>query len=317
MDSLFAALLDISRLDAGIVEVHKRSFAIEGTLARICAEHGAEAAAKSLTIRHPRCGAHVFNDPILVERVLRNLVSNAVRYTERGRVLIGCRRRGDAITVQVWDTGPGIPAGEQERIFQEYFQLGNAGRDRAKGLGLGLAIVRRLTNLLEVPLRLRATPGRGSCFEFDLPLAGQPSPDEEASIVEQAFAPAKRRLIVVIDDEAQIRAAMSSVLAGWGHEVVVAGSGDEAMALLADLPRRPDLILCDLRLSAGETGTVTIELLRTEYNEAIPAILVTGDTAPDRLLEAKASGLLVLHKPVANARLRAAIANVVAHADRA
>jgi len=313
MDGLFSALLDISRLDAGIVEVHRRSFAIGPLIERICRDHDQEAIDKGLTLRWRPTAAIVASDPVLVERILRNLVSNAVRHTRRGRILVGCRARGAQIAVQIWDTGPGIATGDRERIFQEYHQLGNSERDRAKGLGLGLAIVRRLTILLDCPLTLRSQPGHGSCFEIAVPLAS----DAETIAVALATAEAgalATGLVVVVDDEIAIREAMSSLLGGWGHQVVTADSGDDAIAQLAAWPIRPDLIISDYRLRDGENGIEMVERLRSEYNETIPAMLITGDTAPDRLIEAQASGLLLLHKPVSNSRLRAAIVNLVGRA---
>ena len=315
MDGLFAALLDISRLDAGVVEVRERRFSIDSILQRIHIEYSAEAAAKSLQIAYMPCSVYVCSDPILLERVLRNLVSNAVRYTKTGRILIGCRRRAAGLIVQVFDTGIGISVDQQDQIFHEYYQIGNSERDRTRGLGLGLAIVRRLTRLLNVPVLLRSELGRGSCFEIHLRIA-EPLPGVHVIRPDVREVPTiQGRLIVVIDDEAPIRAAMLSLLTSWGHHVFVAGSGDEVIAVLADHPMRPDLIICDLRLRGGEMGTAVIERLRTEYNAEIPAILVTGDTAPHRLEDAHASGLLLLHKPVSNGRLRAALSNVIAGAE--
>lgn len=308
MDSLFSALLDISRLDAGIVEVQRRPVAIGPFLARICHDNAHDAEAKGLSLTVMRCSLLVDSDPVLLERIMRNLVSNAVRYTERGRILVGCRRLGPHVSIQVWDTGPGIPPDQQERVFQEYYQIGNPERDRTKGLGLGLAIVRRLTVLLDCPLTLRSEPGQGSCFAVAVPRAtgdsAEPSPGEAAGSLATG-------LVLVIDDEMAIREAMGSLLTGWGHEVITAGSGDEAMLRLARRPERPDLVISDLRLRDSENGIEVIERLRSEYNETIPAMLITGDTAPGRLVEAQESGLLLLHKPVPNSKLRAAIANLI------
>jgi len=314
MDGLFTALLDISRLDAGVVAVQRRPVAIQSTVARVCRDHLDEAKAKGVSLVCKDCAAIVETDPVLVERILRNLVSNAVRYTDRGRIVVGCRRRGAAISVQVWDTGIGIPRDQQARVFQEYYQLGNPERDRAKGLGLGLAIVRRLTDLLGCELKLRSEPGKGSCFELVIPLAKEPASAEEPLPDDQHGAPAGR-LIVVIDDEPAIREAMSSLLTSWGHRVIAVGSGDEAMRRLSTCSARPDLLVCDYRLRGEENGVGVIERLRSEYNESIPAMLITGDTAPSRLAEAAASGFLLLHKPVPNSKLRAAIVNLIASAD--
>jgi CheY-like chemotaxis protein len=198
-------------------------------------------------------------------------------------------------------------------VFQEYYQIGNPERDRSKGLGLGLAIVRRLAELLDCELKLRSEPGRGSCFEVTLPLAkdapigAEPSPKRGMGVL-------ARGLIVVVDDEQAIRQATARLLTGWGFDVVAAACGQEAIERLSASPSRPDLIISDYRLRGGDNGIGAIERLRAEYNHSIPAALITGDTAPDRLMEARASGLLLLHKPVSNAKLRAAIVNLVGSA---
>jgi len=310
MDGLFTALLDISRLDAGVVEVHRRPFAVAPLLNRICRDHEDEAKAKGVVLILKRCEVTVDSDPVLLERIIRNLISNAVRYTENGRIVVGCRWRGSTISIQVWDTGRGIPPDQQEKIFQEYYQLGNAERDRSKGLGLGLAIVRRITDLLDCKLTLRSQPGRGSCFEVAVPVSKRASGPIETQLIAPSGALA-RGLIVVIDDETAIQRAMSSLLTGWGHDVVTGGSGDEAMQQLSSRPDRPDLVICDYRLREGENGIGVIQRMRSEYNQDIPAMLITGDTAPDRLAEARASGLILLHKPVPNSKLRAAIVNLI------
>jgi two-component system, sensor histidine kinase len=315
MDSLFSALLDISKLDAGVVTVEKQAFAIGPVLERLCHDHQEEARAKGVSLVLEQCSAIVWTDPVLIERVLRNLVSNAARYTDRGRIVIGCRRRGAAIAVQVIDTGPGIPLNEQKRVFQEYYQLSNPHRDSTKGLGLGLAIVRRLTSLLDCGLALDSEPGRGSRFEVTIPLAEHQSPVAEPEPAIASLAPAKG-LVVVIDDEPAVLDATLSLLTGWGYDVVAVGGGDEAILRLSTDPAKPALILCDYRLRDGESGLVVIERIRAKYNETIPAILITGDTAPDRLAEAKASGLLLMHKPVPNSKLRAAIVNLTSTAKR-
>ena len=309
MDTLFSALLDISRLDAGVVDVHPQTFLIQPMLDRICLDHADEAREKGVALLSAPCGAVVYADPVLIERILRNLISNAVRYTERGRVLVGCRR-GPELRVEVWDTGPGIAPSEQHRIFQEYYQLQNPERDRAKGLGLGLAIVRRLTDLLGIDLVLRSQLGYGSCFSVAIPSARLNAVAPRPSIDGSAGRPV-RGLVMVIEDEIAVRDAMSALLSAWGHQVITAGSGEDILVEMAGSARRPDLIICDYRLQAGETGIEVIEAIRSEFNAPIPALLVTGDTVPDRLVEAKASGLLLLHKPVPNGRLRAAVANLM------
>jgi signal transduction histidine kinase/ActR/RegA family two-component response regulator len=308
LDSLFNAILDISRLDAGVVEPAPVAFPLHPLIERITDDHAEEALAKGLELRCAPTRAVVRSDPILVERILRNLVSNAVKHTERGRVLVGCRK-GSPLRVEVWDTGPGIAADLRDRVFEEYFQIGNPERDRAQGLGLGLAIVRRLTDLIGSTLVLRSTPGRGSCFSVTLPTA---SADEVPAPPAAIADGSPRGLIAVIDDEAAVLEAMDAQLAGWGHRTLLAASGEEALARLSALSARPDLIICDYRLRGGETGAAVIERLRARLGADIPAMLVTGDTAPDRIAQAQASGYPLLHKPVAKARLRAAIASQLA-----
>lgn len=313
MGGLFNGLLDISRLDAGVVEVHAQSFLMQPMLERICRDFAADAAAKNIDLRLAPTRTAVFSDPLLVERVVRNIVANAISYTERGGVLVGCRRKGKSLRLQVWDTGRGIPAEEQARIFKEFYQVGNPERDRSQGVGLGLAIVKRLTVLLGHPLKLGSQVNRGSVFTLELPLS-DPAAAEGTVAAEEIAAGLASGLIVVVDDELTIQVAMKSLLEGWGFRVIAAGSFDELLALLAECPDRPALIICDYRLRAHENGIRVIEKLRSEYNDDdIPGMLITGDTAPDRLREAQESGLLLLHKPVANSRLRAAISHLLVH----
>ncbi len=311
MDGLFSAILDISRLDAGVVSIRPEAFPIQPLLDRVCADHADEADAKSIALVQCRCSATVLSDPVLIERIVRNLISNAVRHTRSGRVVVGCRRQGDRVRVEVWDTGPGIPLLERERIFEEYFQLENPERDRTMGLGLGLAIVRRLSVLLDCPVRLRSQSGRGSCFSVEIPRAAAIAPADKSNVVD-AEAEANRGLIVVVDDEAAVRDAMSSLLTSWGYAAIATGSGAEMIAHLARFAVRPDLIICDYRLRGKENGIEVVRQLRAECGEGVPAMLVTGDTASDRLAEAQASGLLLLHKPVPKGKLRATIANLIA-----
>ncbi|SIT41514.1 Sensor protein [Paraburkholderia ribeironis] len=311
LDRLFAALLDISKLDAGVVEVRRQPFSIEAVIARACDDYLGEAEAKGLSFSQVRCRAIVYSDPMLVERIVRNLVSNAVRYTDAGKIVVGCRRQGDHIALQVWDTGRGIPLDQRELVFQEYYQAGNPERDREKGLGLGLAIVSRLARLLGCSLDLRSEPKRGSCFEILLPQASEP-PKPLNATHDDVYETCPTGLVVVIDDEREIRAGMSDLLSGWGHTVLAVSSADEAIRLLSIHSIRPALLICDLRLRDGDNGIEAIEKLRTEYNETIPAMLITGDTAAKRLIKAQASELLVLHKPVSNRKLKAAISHLIA-----
>jgi signal transduction histidine kinase/CheY-like chemotaxis protein len=315
LDGQFSALLDISRLDAHSVEVRRSVFGVGVLLNRICQDFAVEAAAKSVELRVAPCRARIRTDPILMERILRNLVSNAVRYTQRGRVLVGCRRRGAEIEMQVWDTGVGIAPEHRELVFKEYFQVNNSERDREKGLGLGLAIVHRLSRLLDCRLSLKSRAGAGSCFSVVAPLA-QPHETSPASEAPSAPPSPEKGLIVVIDDEAPIRSGMSALLARWGYDVVVAGSADEAVACLSSHTVCPDLVISDHWLREGETGFDVIDRLRAEYNADIPALLISGDTSAELRAEVGALNVVLLHKPTPNGKLRAAISSLLAASRR-
>jgi PAS domain S-box-containing protein len=306
LQTLLEGLLDISRLDAGVVEARPQPMPLGALLERLAGEYRMRAAAAGLELRAVYTSAWVNSDPALLERILRNLLENAIRYTPRGGVLMGCRRRGGDVLVQVADTGIGIPADQQERVFQEFVQMDNAARDRGKGLGLGLSIVRRLAGLLGHGLDLRSQPGRGSVFSLTLPRAeplGMPKG-------EVAALPADMHgLVLVIDDEAIIRHGLEVLLSDWGCEVVTAGDGDEAVRWVHDHHRRPDVVLADYRLRQGATGVGAVAAVRTACNFPVPGIIITGDTDPDRIVEVTRSGHRIAHKPVVAEKLRELIAS--------
>jgi signal transduction histidine kinase len=318
MGGLFGGLLDISRLDAGVVEVTRGPIAVQPLLERVCHDFEVLANAKGLQLVVHKCSMSVMSDALLLERILRNIIANAVTYTDRGRVVVGCRRRHGHVSIQVWDTGRGIPADEQEHVFQEFYQLGNPERDRTKGVGLGLAIVRRLTLLLGHTLTVRSELGKGSLFAVSAPYA-----DAAAAAAAQTgefaapFLAHGHGLILVIDDEMAIQIAMKSLLESWGYEAITAGSCDEMLERIATHRTAPRLIISDYRLRDNASGIDAIERLRSEYNDEIPGMLITGDTAADRLKEAQESGFLLLHKPVPNHRLRASIAHLIDSSDKA
>jgi CheY-like chemotaxis protein/anti-sigma regulatory factor (Ser/Thr protein kinase) len=247
------------------------------------------------------------SDPALLDRVLQNLVSNAMKYTRRGGVLVGCRRRGAHIALQVWDTGPGIAAEHRDDIFEEFFQLDNPARDAGKGLGLGLAIVQRIARLLDHPVRLQSVPGRGSMFSVVVPRG-----DAAAARGEELVAPALEHRfpglrVAVIDDEPSIRAGMSELLSRWGCIVTAAASGGELIERIGRGGTQVDVLICDYRLGSGATGLDAVAGVRRALGRDVPTLLVTGDTAADRLREVHDSGYLLLHKPVAPAKLRQSI----------
>ncbi|MDM0045935.1 hybrid sensor histidine kinase/response regulator [Variovorax dokdonensis] len=304
-------LLDFSRLEAGVVKPVFQAFALQPLLNRIENELAPLADAKGIVYRSRETRAVVKGDPALVALILRNLVSNAIRYTDDGGVLVACRTRGGSVSLEVWDTGVGIEAAHHQTIFREFHQLGNVERDRRKGLGLGLAIAQGLARALGQELRLSSVAGRGSVFRFRLPLAraGMPMapavPDKPAA--QRSFDGMR---VLVIDDDETVRTAMQQLLRAWGCRCDVADSIEEV--LIFGTGHRPDLAIVDYRLRGHSTGADAVATLRREFGGDMPALLVTGDTAPERLREAMATGVPLLHKPVLPGELHRAMSDLLA-----
>ncbi len=315
MDDLFSVLLDMSRLDAGAVTPKMKDFPVSNILERIALEFAPPAREKGLELRVVMSSCFIRSDPALAERIVRNFVSNAVRHTRHGVILLGCRRMRHGLRIAVFDTGPGIPEDKLGAVFEEYYQLGNPERDRSKGLGLGLAIVRRLSSLLDTPIALRSKPGRGSMFAADFPYGNAATEEVQAASGSGGMQEdLSGRLIVIIDDEAMIRDALRTLLEQWQCTVLEASAEDEAVERVSVLPAAPDAIICDYRLRDGDNGLDAIEKIRQEFCVDIPALLVTGDTGPDRILEIRANRLSVLHKPLQPDSLREALLSVLSEA---
>ncbi len=301
-------LLDFSRIEAGVVEPQAQVFALQPLLNKIENELAPQADAKGIVYRSRETHAAVRSDPALVALILRNLVSNAIRYTERGGVLVACRARGEQVVLEVWDTGIGIEPAQHQAIFREFHQLGNAERDRRKGLGLGLAIAQGLARALGQELSLVSVPGRGSVFRLTLPAA-------RAGVVAEVGEPLPARprvfdlRVLVIDDDESVRTGMRQLLGAWGCACDVADSIEEAQALAR--AHRPGLVISDYRLRELRTGAEAIAALRAEFGATLPALLITGDTAPQRLREARATGVPLLHKPVLPSQLYRAMTAVL------
>ncbi len=301
-------LLDFSRIEAGVVDAQIRPFHLQPLLNKIEHELAPQANAKGLYYRTRETYAAVQSDPALVELVLRNLVTNAIRYTERGGLLVACRTQGSTVQLEVWDTGIGIDATQHRDIFREFHQLGNTERDRTKGLGLGLSIVDGLARTLGHALAVSSTPGRGSVFRLDLPKAQMAVIHEELEAVPVSMRKLNLRVLVVDDDEA-VRAGMLHLLVSWGCQCEAVESIDEA--LQSARAQRPDMVISDYRLREHRTGAEAIAALRAELGPNLPAILITGDTAPERLRDARASGIPLLHKPVAPTQLYRRLVDVL------
>lgn len=305
---LFNSLLDLSRLDAGVVDVDPTHFIINPLLTSLREEFEEIAADKSLSIVVDNCETTVFTDAVLLERILRNLIQNAVTYTEQGSVEVRCSVRDTVLSIDIVDSGPGIPQYEQNAIFSEYYQLEHEGSRPTIGLGLGLAIVRRLVDLLDIKFDLKSEIGEGSVFSLQLPLG------DATSIVELVAVSAQSKLsgqiVLVIDDDADILDGMRHVLMAHGCDPIAAQSAPEAIDLLTERDVVPSMIIADYRLENGQTGDLAIKLVREEFNTDIPAIIVTGDTSSDRLKEATNSGFRLLHKPVQPDELVSVISSV-------
>jgi signal transduction histidine kinase/CheY-like chemotaxis protein len=318
MEDLFNSLLDVSRLDAGIVRPRIATIALAPLMERVRVEYEPAATQKELSLRVPGNSLFVRSDPVLLERIMRNLVANAIRYTDRGKVVLGARRSAHGVRIEVWDSGRGIPKDKHREIVQEFRQLDNPQRDRRKGLGLGLAIVERLVKLLDHPLELRSQLGKGSMFAVTVPRGRRedfvPGEADGQIVVDRDVA---NSLILVVDDEPDVRESMTTLLGRWRCEVVAAESCEEMLQKLIYVQRIPDLIVSDYRLKEGENGIDVVARLREEFNAQVPALLITGDTGIEQLREAEESGLHVLHKPLNPSRLRALIANLRRERTRA
>lgn len=310
LGGMLDGMLDISKLEAGLVAPHPEPVDIGALLARLHGEFAplAERGGQDLRLVAPPMATRT--DPGLLERVLRNLLSNALRYAPGGRVLLGARRRGDRLQIEVWDSGIGIADQHIDRIFQDFYQVGNAARDRREGLGLGLSIAKRLVTMLDGRIDVTSSLGRGSRFTVSLPLT-EPSPGTQARAGGAAPAAiadgSEDRLIMLVEDDAVIRMALALMLEDWGFRVAEAGSGPEADGLLDELieaGQTPDVILADYRLPEGTTGLMVMDMVRRRLSRDVPGVLLTGDTSADRLREAAGAQCALLHKPIQPNRLR-------------
>jgi len=300
MTSLLNEILDISRLDAGTVEPRRTTFPIARVLDRLRAPYAYAAVQKQLSLRVRPSAAVVHTDEVLLYRILANLLDNAIRYTRSGGVLVGCRPRASTLSIEVWDTGIGIPEDQRGEIFLEFRQLGNPQRDRDQGLGLGLAIVERTARVLGLHVDVRSRPARGSVFSIVVPL-GDPT---LASLPAPRLAdPLDGCAVLMVEDDREIRDAMAVLLEGWRCRVECAASAAEVPGALARLAVAPDVVIADYRLPDNRNGLEVIARVR-EAHPGAAAIVATGDVAPEALRAAQAAGVPILHKPLRPARLR-------------
>jgi signal transduction histidine kinase len=310
LQNLLDAILDLSRLDGGNVVPRIAAFGLGPVLESVQRDLALVAEHKGLRLRVRATGLWARSDPDLVQRILLNLVGNALRYTRSGGVLVSCRRRGDRVLLEVWDTGAGIPENAREEIFEEYIQLENPERDRAKGLGLGLAICRRLAGLLGASLGVRSRPGHGSVFWITLPLehpARQASPASAQTLAESAEDVARLGgTVLVVDGDPLVRAGMETAITGWGAKVILAASRDEAVTRCCEGGAVPDMAICNLRLPGKVSGIDFGGELRNLY-PGIGVLLVSADISEATQAAARAKDFPLLKQPIAPGRLRAAL----------
>jgi signal transduction histidine kinase len=300
LERMFDSLLDIAKIESGVIKPQVVTFPLMPLVERVVEAERSIAAQKKLQLRVARTSASVQSDPALLERMLKNLVTNAIRYTERGKIVIGCRRLGrEHLRLDVIDSGIGIALEEQERIFDEYYQLSGSS---AQGLGLGLPIVKSLGALLGHPVSVKSAPGRGSVFSIELQRAPDVLP---ASPAQPASGTALSRLkVVLVDDDVEIRDSMGLLLESWGCRTVAGGTVAEIERQLSDQRITPDALIVDYRLADAMSGLQVIERMRAAFGKQLPALIITGTANPTHL-ESRAGGIPFATKPVAPGKLRA------------
>jgi len=308
LEGLFNAILDVSKLDAGAVHPRWHAIPVRAFLQDLADSLQMDAQHKGLSLRVHACAGSIRGDAQLLERILRNLVGNALRYTEHGGVLLSARRQGDQMRLQVWDTGEGIAGSDLPLIFDEFYQVHNAARDRTQGLGLGLSIVRRLSLLLGYSLIVQSEPGRGTLATLTVPMSEETAVHLSAQPAIPDYSQLRGR-VAVVDDDGQVLDALVTLLTSWGLEVIAAESGNALCARINDVP---DALLTDWRLAEGETGQQVVDKLRAKFPQAtIPVLVITGDISIPSVEVARLSQLPTLHKPVKPARLRALLAKIL------
>jgi two-component system CheB/CheR fusion protein len=312
MSGVLGAFLDVSQIESGTITPSIVEFPAAGLLARLRDAFGALAAAKGLVLRIVPSSATIRSDPRLLERILGNLLSNAVQYTETGRILLGCRRHRETLTIEVWDTGRGIPDEHIAEIFDEFYQVGPSSSPSAANVGIGLYIVDQLARLLGHKVTVRSSPGKGTVFSITVPLGGHGAEGDASSAADPFAAgnPDLPQVLVIEDDEAQ-RASMRLLLSAHGHAVETARSGQEAIALAAG-PRgfRPDVILADYNLGGDMNGPEAVRQIAARLNRSVPAVIITGDVSQQAARAVAGAGLPLLHKPVRPAMLLQTIQNL-------
>jgi PAS domain S-box-containing protein len=304
MEGMLNSMLDISKLDAGIITPVLQDFAARPFLERLAQQFEAIARAHAKTIRVHCTDVSLHCDPALLDRIIQNFLSNAIQHATGERVLLCCRGGGRSRRIEVWDQGEGIPEHQLHRVFEDFYQLGNPARDRSKGLGLGLAIAKRMADLLDLKLAARSLPGRGSVFSVQIPVGERPLQPQPTAGAAGPHRDASGQRILVVDDDAMVLDATRALLEAWGFTPMCADCATDALALVQPGREEPVIALLDYRLADGRTGTGVLQQLEQRLGRRVPAILLTGDISSKQLLEVQESGLPVLHKPIETSTLR-------------
>lgn len=305
LSAMLDGLLDMSRLEGDAIAPQHSDFAIETLLDEIRRDYTLAANHKNLDLRVIPSSMIIRSDQALLARILGNLVSNAIRYTNEGRILIGCRRNRDSVRVEVWDTGRGISDVDLVRIFKPYQRIDNVGENITHGLGLGLAITKDFADILEIPLCVHSTPKKGSVFTLEMPKGSSSQAEYHAvKAVTHYSEMFDGRTILAIDDDDTIIDGMTIVLSDWGCKVVTAKSIKDALLIAIEQKRNLDVVICDLHLSESETGIELMKCIDEELDRSVPAIFISGDTRPEIHREIKRAGYFVLTKPIQPASLR-------------
>ncbi|MEH6384153.1 MAG: hybrid sensor histidine kinase/response regulator [Colwellia sp.] len=310
LTNLFDKLLDISQLDAGVVIVKKQNFALSDIFDKLTKEFSREAQENNIELIWPSEYPAVYSEPDLLERILRNYLSNAIKYTCEGAVEVICEARNGKVYIQISDTGIGMTKETLEEIYEEFYQVSNPERDRQKGLGLGLSIIKRTADLLDHEISVTSEIGKGSIFSIVVTQAVMMSKANiEVSDLSEQIQPTNK-LVLIIDDEESIREGLTCMLELWGYQVIAAVDTAVAMHQLQENNKSPDVIISDYRLKENRTGIDAIKALHEKYGKDIPALLITGDMMQERLIEIKDSGLPVLFKPVPAMKLRSFLSSI-------
>jgi two-component system CheB/CheR fusion protein len=313
MSGMLNVLLDINQVEAGVIQPHPVDFAIDAIFNRLRDEFAYQAQAQRLDLRVRPCTAKIHSDPRLLEQMIRNLLSNAMKYTKTGRILLGCRTVDGQVSLEVWDTGIGIAETELHAIFDEFHQIDNAARERSKGLGLGLSIVQRLGALLDHDIGVRSQLGKGSVFSIRVPRAASVPPQvAPTSLGNSAAKAAVRGKIIVVEDDPEVRDLLEALLTTAGHHVRKADAGGAAIGLVAKGAIRPDLVLADYNLPGAMDGLSVIAGIRDVFNLPLPGIVLTGDISQATQARIAASDCLQLAKPVKSGELLTAIERILA-----